>query len=1055
MANNLPTVTSPLPRDLQQFVQRVREALDGGGTEAVVTARQLIAAGVVTSNANGQLSASVATSSNVDIPSAPSNLTASGSLASIVVGWNGPFYRGHAYTEIWAHTSDVIGDAQIVGMTAGNNFPHQLGGTATRYYWVRNVNQNGDVSGFNATNGVSATTGTDAAYLLSVLAGEITSTQLSSSLSTKINLIDAAASVSGSVAQQVASEASARTTAIGDEATARATAIAAETAARTASISSLSSVVSQLTGTSAYVASTTYAANDLVTYNNNLYKSKQSTTGNLPTNTTFWDLVGNYSSISQVVVANAADISAVDTRVTTAEGTISSQQTALSTLQTEMNNTETATASNTTAINGLTTRVTSAEGTISTSSSAITALDTRLTTLDNSTNGTVGANTTAITDLDTRVTSAEGTITAQGSSITSLNSSLSGLTSTVGGNTTSITTNATALGALTTRVTSAEGTITTHSSDITSLSTSAAAAALGVSTNASAITALDTRVTSAEGTITSQASSITSLTSTVGGHTTSIGANTTAISNNATAITSNATAIGGLDTRVTSAENSITSQASDITTLTTNLSTANTSITANTTAIGGLTTRVTAAEGTITTHTSDITTLQTDMTATENATAANATAVGGLDTRLTSAESTITSQASDITSLNTSVTGLTTSSTGNATAISGLNTRVTAAEADITASANSLTSLSTSVAGNTSTLTTQGNSINGLGAQYTVKVDNNGHVAGFGLASTTIDGTPKSDFMVRADRFSIVSTTSARPDVIITSNINSTTYRMGFSSAANRNNFPIGASVYFVNHPDDEAAADKVFSVTAHGQDSTSGNYIDVSKDASVTLQDLNATTAASLGVKLGRNTIPFVVDSGDVIIDTAYIKDGSITSAKIGTLNADRITSGLLNTVDFYGNTIAGATIYIGGTATYTQDAGGNNVGINTVVNPKITMSATGALFDVNAFTIDNGAGTTTPFTVSGNTVFIDNAMIADGSISNAKIGNTIQSANYNSGSAGWKINKTGDVELNDATFRGTLDVGGSSGSRMKITSDKIEVYDGSTLRVKIGNLS
>lgn len=1048
MANNLPTVTSPLPRDLQQFVQRVREALDGGGTEAVVTARQLIAAGVVTSNANGQLSASVATSSNVDIPSAPSNLTASGSLASIVVGWDGPFYRGHAYTEIWAHTSDVIGDAQIVGMTAGNNFPHQLGGTATRYYWVRNVNQNGDVSGFNATNGVSATTGTDAAYLLSVLAGEITSTQLHSSLSTRIDLIDADASVNGSVAKQVADEASARTTAIGDEATARATAIAAETAARTASISSLSSVVSQLTGTSAYVASTTYAANDLVTYNNNLYKAKQSTTGNLPTNTTFWDLVGNYSSISQVVVANAADISAVDTRVTTAEGTISSQQTALSTLQTEMNDTETATASNTTAINGLTTRVTSAEGTISTSSSAITALDTRLTTLDNSTNGTVGANTTAITDLDTRVTSAEGTITSQGSSITSLNSSLSGLTSTVGGNTTSITANATALGALTTRVTNAEGTITTHSSDITSLNTSAAAAASGVSTNASAITALDTRLTSAEGTITSQASSITSLTSTVGGHTTSIGANTTAI-------TSNATAIGGLTTRVTSAENNITSQASDITTLTTNLSTANTSITANTTAIGGLTTRVTAAEGTITTHTSDITTLQTDMTATENATAANATAVGGLDTRLTSAESAITSQASDITSLNTSVTGLTTSSTGNATAINGLDTRVTAAEADITASANSLTSLSTSVAGNTSTLTTQGNSINGLSAQYTVKVDNNGHVAGFGLASTTIDGTPKSDFMVRADRFSIVSTTSARPDVIITSNINSTTYRMGFSSAANRNNFPIGASVYFINHPDDGAAADKVFSVTAHGQDSTSGNYIDISKDASVTLQDLNTTTAAALGVKLGRNTIPFVVDSGDVIIDTAYIKDGSITSAKIGTLNADRITSGLLNTVDFYGNTIAGATIYIGGTATYTQDAGGNNVGINTVVNPKITMSATGALFDVNAFTIDNGAGTTTPFIVSGNTVVIDNAMIADGSISNAKIGNTIQSANYNSGSAGWKINKTGDVELNDATFRGTLDVGGSSGSRMKITSDKIEVYDGSTLRVKIGNLS
>ena len=44
MSRDLPAVTSPLPRDLQQFVQRVREALDSGGDDAVVTARQLIVA---------------------------------------------------------------------------------------------------------------------------------------------------------------------------------------------------------------------------------------------------------------------------------------------------------------------------------------------------------------------------------------------------------------------------------------------------------------------------------------------------------------------------------------------------------------------------------------------------------------------------------------------------------------------------------------------------------------------------------------------------------------------------------------------------------------------------------------------------------------------------------------------------------------------------------------------------------------------------------------------------------------------------------------------------
>lgn len=44
-----------------------------------------------------------------------------------------------------------------------------------------------------------------------------------------------------------------------------------------------------------------------------------------------------------------------------------------------------------------------------------------------------------------------------------------------------------------------------------------------------------------------------------------------------------------------------------------------------------------------------------------------------------------------------------------------------------------------------------------LEARYTVKVDLNGYVTGFGLAATENNGEPTSDFQVRADRFSIVS----------------------------------------------------------------------------------------------------------------------------------------------------------------------------------------------------------------------------------------------------------------------------------------------------------
>ena len=212
---------------------------------------------------------------------------------------------------------------------------------------------------------------------------------------------------------------------------------------------------------------------------------------------------------------------------------------------------------------------------------------------------------------------------------------------------------------------------------------------------------------------------------------------------------------------------------------------------------------------------------------------------------------------------------------------------------------------------------------------------------------------------------------------------------------------------------------------------------------------------------------VPFVISTGSTqingvtvpagtYIDSAMIADATITNAQIGSLTADKITASLLNTVDFYGNTIAGSSIYLGGTVTYNTDSDGNNIGIQSIASPKVAMTSTGATFAVDAFTIDNPGGTdVTPFSITNDVVEIDTALISDGTITNAMIGNTIQSTDFAAGSAGWRIRKNGNAELNNATFRGTLDVGGSSGSRMTITSTKLRVYDGNTLRVKIGDLS
>ena len=526
---NLPSVTSPLPRDLQMFVQRVREAIDGGGLDGLVTARQMVASGVA-SFSNGAISSPAA--SRIDAPSPPTNLTGSGALANIVLSWDSPTYVGHSFTEVWAATqtnsqvsageAPLAPQAVLVGITAGDNFAHNLGSAATRYYWVKNVNQNGLASAFNATAGVAVTTGSDPAYVLSVLSGEITTSQLHNDLGTRINLIDGAASLTGSVNARVLAEANSR-------------------------------------------------------------------------------------------------------------------------------------------------------------SSGDTALQSNIT-----------AEQTARTSADTAL-----------------------------------------------------------ASDITTLQSS-------VSTNAAAITAEQTARTSAD---TALASDVTTLQSTVGGHTSSIQTNTS--------------------------------------------------------------------------------------------------------------------------------------------------------------------------------------SINGVEAKHTVKIDNGGHISGYGLISTNNDATPTSEFGVRADNFWVAPPTT----------VQATAPTSGLYKG------------YAWKDSDDNVT-----------------RYWDGS--AFQTTPQTIPFAVRSAGQTVNGVTVP-----AGVYIDTAMIADATITNAKIGSLTADKITASLLNTVDFYGNTIAGATMYLGGSVSYSQ-TNGVNTGISSVSNPNVTMAASGATFKVNAFKVDNGnSGTATPFQVVNNSVFIDSAVIKDAAITGAKI--------------------------------------------------------------------
>ncbi|HCK4599953.1 host specificity protein J [Pseudomonas aeruginosa] len=109
---------------------------------------------------------------------------------------------------------------------------------------------------------------------------------------------------------------------------------------------------------------------------------------------------------------------------------------------------------------------------------------------------------------------------------------------------------------------------------------------------------------------------------------------------------------------------------------------------------------------------------------------------------------------------------------------------------------------------------------------------------------------------------------------------------------------------------------------------------------------------------------------------------------------------------------------------------------------------SVTTMAFQADRFLWFNSSSgqTVAPVSIVGGQMFINNAMIQDGSITNAKIGNVIQSTALGAnGEPLWKLDKAGSLTMNSAT----------SGGFMRQTAEAVKVYDANlVLRVQIGNL-
>ncbi|MDM8772980.1 phage tail protein [Enterobacter kobei] len=229
-----------------------------------------------------------------------------------------------------------------------------------------------------------------------------------------------------------------------------------------------------------------------------------------------------------------------------------------------------------------------------------------------------------------------------------------------------------------------------------------------------------------------------------------------------------------------------------------------------------------------------------------------------------------------------------------------------------------------------------------------------------------------------------------------------------------------------VQYGDNKASIDRVDNVMA-----------DASKAVAESLRTLDSST--------GGNTAN-VTDLSKTLADFTQVSATQINSLKV-TVNGQSaaIVQNSQVSADINNNLNAMYSIKVAVDANGKQYAAGMGIGVENT--PSGMQSQVLFLADRFAVMTQAGGAVTLPFVIQNGQVFIRDTFIQDGTISNAKIGNFIQSNNYVAGSVGWKLDKSGTFENYGST---------AGEGAMKQTNQTISVKDGSNvLRVQVGRLT
>lgn len=225
-----------------------------------------------------------------------------------------------------------------------------------------------------------------------------------------------------------------------------------------------------------------------------------------------------------------------------------------------------------------------------------------------------------------------------------------------------------------------------------------------------------------------------------------------------------------------------------------------------------------------------------------------------------------------------------------------------------------------------------------------------------------------------------------------------------------------------VQYGDNKASIERVDNVMA-----------DASKAVAESLRTLDSST--------GGNTAN-ATDLSKTLADFTQASATQINSLKV-TVNGQSaaIVQNAQVSADINNNLNAMYSIKVAIDSNGNQYAAGMGIGVQN--SPSGMQSQVLFLADRFAVMSQAGGNITLPFVIQNGQTIIRDTVIGEGTISNAKIGNYIQSNNYVAGSAGWKLDKGGTFEIN----------GVAGGGRMLISSSLIRIYDSNNvLRVRMG---